>query len=299
MKIDKIVLEKLYIEENKKQREIAKILGTIQTTVAYYVKKYNLSEIKRSTKYKNNNKYWSEEEIETLTRLYGTCSYSELSKVLGRTGKSIETKKTRLGLGGVTVANEYLTLNELAKAIGRRPNTVKRWINNLKLPGKLKVLVKSKKFYQIKVEDFWKWAKENKDLMAWDKYKINNLPNEPVWVIEEKKKKTNKSKNVKTRWNKNEEIRLVFLYKQGKTLTEIAKDLDRTMKSIDGKLVALKVKRNQVHVEWREEETKILFDMRAKGICYREIAEELGRELEVVQKKHKTLIIKQNKAITY
>ena len=71
------------------------------------------------------------------------------------------------------------------------------------------------------------------------------------------------------------------------------------MKAIDGRLVFLKVKRNNVHVEWRNEETEILFDMRSKGICYREIAEELGRGLEVVQKKHKMLILEQRKTITY
>jgi len=299
MRIELQILKKLYIDENKKQREVAEELGTYQTTVAYYIKKYGLNEIKRSSKHKNNNKYWSEQDIETLTSMYGICSYAKLSQMLGRTEKSIQTKVVRLELGSATIANEYLTLNELANAIGRRPNTVKRWINELGLEGKLKVLTKVRKFYQISVKDFWKWAKDNKDLMVWDKYEINNLPNEPKWVVEEKRKKTDKSKNVRTRWNENEEVRLVFLYKQSKSLKEIAKELNRSWKAIDGKLVALGVKRNQGQVKWREEETKILFDMRSKGICYREIAEELGRELTVVQKKHKVLLLEQQKTLTY
>lgn len=299
MKIELQVLKRLYIDENKKQREIAELLNSYQSTVAYYIKKYKLNEIKRSARYKNMNKYWSEKDIETLTSLYGTCSYTELSKTLGRTEKSIQTKANRLGLGSVMIANEYLTLNELARAIGRRPNTVKRWINDLGLPARMRILAKVKKFYQIRVESFWNWAKNNKDLMAWDRYEINTLANEPGWIAEEKKKKVNKSKNVKTRWNENEEARLIFLYNQGRTLIEIAEELNRSVKAIDGKLVVLKVKRNQVHVGWREEETEILFSMRSQGICYREIAEELGRGLEVVQKKHKLLIAEQNKSITY
>lgn len=299
MEISKELLTELYVNQKLRQRDIADQLNINISLVNYYCQKYKMGELKSGLKYKNKNKHWSKEEIETLETFHGTCSYSKISQMLGRTENSIQTKVIRLGMGSAIDANEYLTVNELSRAIGRHPNTVRIWVLSLGLKGNLKVLAKSRKFYQIKVKDFWKWAKENKDLMAWDKYEINNLPNEPKWVAEEKKKKTDKSKNVKTRWNENEEVRLIFLYKQSKSLKEIGEELNRSWRSIDGKLVALGIKRKQGQVKWRQEETKILFDMRSKGICYREIAEELGRELTVVMKKHKVLLLEQQKSLTY
>ncbi len=182
--ISKEILTDLYSKQGKKQVEIAKILNVKRTLVNYYCQKYNL----KPFKYKRNGKHWTKEEIELLESLYGTYSYNVLSKKLDRSPKSIECKKQKLSLGKIIEATEYINSNELGRALKRNPCTIRKWIKENGLPCSKRVLKLERKFYRIDVKEFWRWAKKNNDLMDWDRYEIGNLPNEPKWILEEKKK---------------------------------------------------------------------------------------------------------------
>lgn len=298
MKIEREILEKLYVKEGKKQKEIAITLNSTQSVVSYFCKKYKLKKIKTDKTIINYRRHWSQEDIEQLEELHGTCTYKTIAKILGRTVKAVETKKNRLGLGEATKATEFLNASELAAALNRSQSSVMRWINFKGLPHIKKKLAHERKFYRIDVKEFWKWAYNN-DLMAWERYEINSLANEPSWLLEEKKKTNQKSKNVRIRWNETDTMLLTNYYKIGMSLKDIAKKLNRTMHSVDSRLVMLGVKRNIVHIPWHEREIDILMDGRAKGITFREISEELGREITVVQKKYRILMLEQNKSLTY
>jgi len=291
MKIEFEVLKRLYVEENKKQREIAIILNRTQSTVSYFCKKYKLDK----TKELKEQKHWSEEDKETLMDLIGIYSYKAIANILGRTEKAIDEKRKKLELGDTRKATEYLNANELAEALGRVSNTIRNWLNNYGLPHTKRVLAKERRFYRIDVKQFWKWAKKNNDLMRWDLYKLGSLANEPKWIEEVRKVKS--SKSMRRRWTKADETYLLFYYNQGFTLKEIGIKLNRTMKSIDQRLLKLNVKRKQIQLEWKKEEEAALIEMRKQGKTFGFIAEELGRSTDGV--KAKNYYIESKQSLTY
>lgn len=104
------------------------------------------------------NKYWNEEEIEILRKMWGRSSISNIAKKIDRTENSVKVKGQRL----FGIKSEYVGLYtgaDLARAIG-----VDNKMINYYLKKGLKYR-KSGRLNLIKIEDFWKFAKEHKDLI--------------------------------------------------------------------------------------------------------------------------------------
>lgn len=284
MEISRELLERLYIEENKTQKEIAEELGTIQSTVSYFCIKYNIHRPKRRN-HVNKYKVWSKKDILTLRRMYGVYSYEAIAERLGRTVHAVNTKKNQLKLGRPLEYTEYITAFDLAKALGRAHSSVAMWINKRGLPAVKKSVTMKAKYYRIKVKDFWKWAKENPKYMRWDLYERNSLGKEPSWldgIIKEYFKNQVKKHEL---WTETEVCYLKEYYKQKMPIPEIAKKLNRTAAAIDFKLRKLGVKRHKVNLPWRDEETELLKELRMQGLTYKEIAEELGRAKSLIGEK--------------
>lgn len=282
MEISRELLTKLYVKQQLKQKDIADKLNINISLVNYYCQKYNLGTLKRQNKHKRSQKHWSEEEKELLMSLYGTCSYEVLSKKLGRSESSIESMKYKLKLGKTIEYTDVINSNELARALNRAPYAIRSWINNNNLPGVKKTLKFKKWFYRIDIDKFWKWAKNN-PLMDWTKYEIGNLPNEPEWVLEVKKKAVKKTRRP---WTKTEESLLEFYYKQGILLKEIAKKLNRTFKSVDMRIIKLGIERKNIQLDWQPIEVNTMLDMIDEGKTLMEVAEEIGRTYNSVSKKY-------------
>jgi DNA-binding Lrp family transcriptional regulator len=282
--ISKELLEKLYVKEGKNQTQIGEILGVCQSDVSAILKKYRIT--KKNRKPARHNKYWSKEEVEKLEELLGTYNYKTIAKMIGKTPKAVAEKKKRLKLDTVIEATEFLNSNELGTLLGRSPCTIRKWIKNKGLPHSKKVLANEREFYRIDTKKLWEWIKENENLMRWDLYELGSIANEPKWVLEKKK---NFKKTTAKRWNKTEDMYLEFYYKQGLSFNKIAEKLGRTMKSIDMRLIRLKIKRKTIQINWKDKEVKMLLDMKKEGKNFNFIANELGRTYDSVAKKYRSI----------
>lgn len=284
MEISKELLEKLYLNENKTQKQIAEELGTIQSVVSYFCQKYNIHRDRRR-EHKNKYKAWTEKDIQNLREWYGIYSFEIIAQRLGRTAKGVETKKNQLKLGNPLEYTEYITAFDLAKALKRGHASITMWINKKGLPAVKRSVSVERKYYRIRISDFWKWAKENPKYMRWDLYERNSLGEEPKWLDEAIKESLKGFTKNHNEWSEIEICYLKEYYKQGMTLPDISKKLNRTAAAIDFKLRKLGVKRRKVNLKWREEETILLKELRTQGLTYKEIAEELGRTKSLIGEK--------------
>lgn len=235
----------------------------------------------------NYKRKWSEKDIAYLEKYFGVYSIQAIAKKLKRTPEAIITKKNRLGLGGARLATTYITVSELASALGRSKETVKRWIDKYELPATHKVILSKAKYSRIDVKKFWKWSKEHDKLMKWNLYNKGSLDHEPEWLeIAIKSSYKSDIKNKDKIWSKLEDCYLMEYYKNNMSYKEMAKRLNRTTSAIDGRLRVLGVKKTRkIQIKWTSKEVEILKSMLNKNKSYEEIAEELGRSLKGVSRK--------------
>lgn len=109
-------------------------------------------------------KNWTEEEYNFLEDKWGIVSIPTIAKSLGRTEDAVKLKAYKLGMRRHIHACEEITINQLIKALGGHYQyTVDRWIKH-GFPVKYKKSVR-KKYKVFKLEDFWKWAEQHKDIL--------------------------------------------------------------------------------------------------------------------------------------
>lgn len=185
---------------------------------------------------------WSQEEINILIEDFGTKDINTIRKKLKcRTVSAINTKAKTLGL--CNDSGEYFTPKQVQEMFGyKSKSTVSNWINKYRLKVKrINIYTQNggKKKILIDVYDLLKWLEKNQD-----KYTTINLEQyalgiEPNWLKE--KRKCDYLKLLKTgrrefRWSKQDEEKLLRLYRDGKTMEEIGKLLGRSGQSCSKKL---------------------------------------------------------------
>lgn len=280
MIISKEILEELYFKQNKTQYEIAEILGVTQSCVSANFVKYGF----------DFRSKWTKEDIEYLEDNFGLKNIKTLARKLNRSEDAVIIKAKKIGLGGITETTNCINASQLADAIGADAKTVLRWINDKGLKARKIVLAKEKAYWQIKLENFWKWASINKDRINWAKFEVNNLGKEPLWVEEIRKRDLAKPKNQNTKWTKEQEKKLIMYWNAGKTASEIAKIMNRTKEGVWRKVARLGLDKRVVALPFKKIEDEILINMKLNGAKDIEIAEELGRSYGSVSFRRKTLI---------
>ena len=124
-------------------------------------------------------------------------------------------KVQRLGLGAFLESGEYITVNQLYKALGygRGSSAYKNisWVEQRGLPVKLKT-VRNNKFKIIYIDDFWQWAEANRNFIDFAKMAVGALGKEPEWVKEQRKADQRQLTSFKkTPWSPYEDERLKFV----------------------------------------------------------------------------------------
>ncbi|MBY6871637.1 hypothetical protein HYH37_00215 [Clostridium botulinum] len=276
-------IQKLY-NKGFTQKQVGEKLNINQSKVSYLMKKYNI---------KARNSIWTEEEEEYLQRRYGKTTLKRIAKKLGRSENAIEIKAGRLGISSALEATGELTASEIAKVFKIDAHVVvDKWIKNKELKAQYKAVRCKRKFWRIKIEDFWKWAKDNKEIINFSKLERNILGKEPSWVdLERKKDFKEKPKRQHQFWNELEDRRLKNMWKSNLNLKEIAERLNRSCSSIRHRSKRLGlVPTRKVNIPWKKEEIETLINMKEKGALDREIAWELGRSTGNISWKRKELI---------
>ena len=227
-------------------------------------------------------KNWTKQEDEYLAENWGTVSVATLAKNLGRSENAIMVRKNRLGLGAFLESGDYVTWNQLLKAIGCGSNAggykVTSWIKNRDFPVHTK-RVKNNSFMVVYIHEWWIWAEKNRDLLDFSKFEENSLGKEPAWVKEKRRHDFEKNrKYIKTPWTKQEDEKLLRLVsRQQYTYDELSRLLRRTNGAITRRLCDLGVSdrplRAENHTRWTQEEFHQLGELIKAGYGYDLIAE--------------------------
>lgn len=228
---------------------------------------------------------WSEKDINYLEEKWGVVSVDIIAKKLNRTVVSVRKKATSLNLGKWIDNIQYIKFKDLIIALGYSRSGycyLKKKLKALDFPILIKKVSKMK-IEVVDIEEFWKWAEENKSELNFANFKDGALGKEPNWVKEKRKAdKMNPAKvKVKKRWTKEEDNLLIAKVKSNTyTYKMLSEDLSRTETAIKRRLMDLNVPYRPIPEGWKpwseEEENKAL-TLKEKGYDCFAIGRILGR----------------------
>lgn len=228
---------------------------------------------------------WTQEEEKYLAENWGMYSVSTIAKRLGRTENAVIVRKCRLGLGAFLDSGDYVTWNQLQRAIGYNNSSTYKmtsWVANRNFPVHTKH-VNNNSFRIVYLDEWWDWAEKNRDLLDFSKFEENALGLEPDWVKDKRRHDYEKSRKYKkTPWTKVEDEKLRRLLSKGNyTYDELSKILHRTNGAIQRRICELKITERPVkadnHTRWTKNDFKRLGDLIKAGYGYDLIAEEIGK----------------------
>ena len=241
-------------------------------------------------------KHWTDEDINYLCDRWGCCSIPAIAKKLNRSINSVKIKAQRIGLGPVLMSGDYVSLNQISIALlGSDINHYKNisWIQNRKMPVHTKTVNRCK-FRVVYLDEFWKWAEENRSFIDFSKMEPLSLGIEPSWVAEQRKIDYSRKMNVKTsRWTPDEDAKLKYLISQNKYgFFEIASILHRTEGAVQRRINDLGIKEKPIKRDthgdgavWSDEHYKILADGIRSGLDYATIAGKIGKSEKSIRGK--------------
>lgn len=182
---------------------------------------------------------WSKEEIEFLMNHWGFLSLKAISKKLNRTEEAVLQKSKKLRLGGI-YQSEYLSARAVARLLKVDNKTVIRWGRKHNLPLREKKF-KNKTMNMIKIEQLTEWLKDNQE--RWDSRRLElyGLGVEPKWLKDKRKLDREIPTKRFVKWTKEEDKKAIGLYKIGRPIKDIAKDLNRSHASVERRLSRLDV----------------------------------------------------------
>lgn len=234
---------------------------------------------------------WTEDDKIYLSDNWGSVAMPTLMAKLNRNKNAILIMVQRLNLGAFLDSGDYITFNQLLLSLGYTGGTgylTKSWIKDRAFPVKYK-RVHENRFMTVYLEDFWKWAEKNQDLLDFSRFEENALGKEPAWAKEKRKIDYQYSRRISTEpWTPTEDEKLKRLLKQQKYgYQELSKILGRTSGAIQRRCCDLKIPDRPVkadnHNEWTYEDLDILCSMIKKGYRYPDIADRLGRSDKAIR----------------
>ncbi len=234
-----------------------------------------------------HHKPWTQAEDEELAELLGRYSMPAIARTLGRTLNAVTIRICHLGLGSPLEATGMLTIGTLAKKVGSKWQTVKKWTEQ-GLKCQHRILRNERRFYLIAIEDFWEWAKDNKDKIHFNKIDINSLPPEPNWVQAERLKPSTPRGG--KQWTRYEEIRLTAMVQADMSWPKIADNMGRTIKAVTHRAFKLKQQgklNGKTYVPWTNIEVDMMLQMEKQGMVDKDIAYKLGREKNHIEDKRR------------
>lgn len=234
---------------------------------------------------------WTNEDVNYLQENWGEKSITTISKNLNRNISAVMNKKSRLRLGAFLESGEYLTVNQLFKAIGRvggTSYTLERWISK-GLPVRFKKVM-SNTFKVIYLKDFWKWAERYRMHIDFYKFKENALGKEPAWAKEQRKADIEFAKYKVGPWTKEEDANLKGLLKLYRyTYRELSIRTHRTEGAIKHRINDLGIKewplRQPSHSKWSEAEINTVIKMYKQGYRSAVIKEYINKSEQAINGK--------------
>ncbi len=198
------------------------------------------------------------------------------------------SKAMKMQLGAFLDNGDYITYSQLLLVLKERDKSkVISWIEKRNFPVHVK-RVRTTCFRTVKIEEFWKWAKENQDMLDFSKLEENILGKEPEWVKQKRKLDFERNRKYKTSfWTKTEDEQLIFLVRQQKyNCNEISKKLCRTEGAVRRRMQDLGIKDRLLKTKsqaWTEEQKQMVIHLIEKGYSYELIAEQLEKSSKAIR----------------
>lgn len=240
---------------------------------------------------------WKLEEEEYLMEKWGQVSIPAIAQKLNRTPNAVKIRAQRLGLGGVLMAGEYISLNQLLIAVtgtgAGYGYKMKSWVKNRGLPVHTKKVDRCS-FRVVYLEEFWAWAEKNRSFLDFSKMEPLALGEEPAWVQEQRRKDyTAYAIQRKDAWSGADDSRLKMLLSMHKyTWAELSKELQRSCGAIQRRIKDLGLTDRPIRIPcggragtWTEEMFQALADGIRNGDSYQAIADMLGISEKAVRGK--------------
>lgn len=246
---------------------------------------------------------WTKEEYEYLEEHWGNVSIPTIAQNLNRSVNAVKIKAQKKHLGSVLESGDYITLNQLIKAVTGLDKSytyhMTSWVEKRGLPVHNKKVDKCK-FRVVYLDDFWEWAEKNRSFIDFSKMEPLILGKEPPWVVEQRKKDFEAfALQRKDAWTSAEDSRLKLLLKEQKYgYAELSEMLKRSAGAIQRRCNDLKIKDRPVRADnhgntaqW----TEGMYEVVANGICngdsYNSIARKIGKSEKAVRGKVYTVYL--------
>lgn len=249
---------------------------------------------------------WTQAEEEYLMEKWGTLSIPAIAKSLNRTENSIKIRASRLKLGPALMGGEYVTFNQLAKAVtgGSQSYTYQMtsWVKNRKFHIHMKKVGECS-FRVVYLNEFWEWAEKNRSFIDFSKMEPLALGEEPDWVAEQRKKDFEAfSLQRKDPWTPEEDSRLMMLLGQHKYgYAELSEMLYRSAGAIQRRCTDLglkdrpvKAKNTGKDVRWAEKDYETLADGIRSGVSYAVIGRTIGKSEKAIRGKVYSVYLTEN-----
>lgn len=213
---------------------------------------------------------WTDKEIKYLSESWGVTSIPTIASSLGKSITAVERKANRLKLGSFMHCGDYITLPQLWEALGLSRLTYRTtdWLKKHEFPFKYKkVRSANRRFKVVYLDDFWKWAENNKELLDFSKLEYLILGQEPEWVdIKRNQDRLKNSMIIATEWTSYEDTKLLDMLKSYRyTLKDIANYFHRTEQAVKQRICKLNIEYRPIpistHSRWTNEETETLLQL--------------------------------------
>lgn len=229
-------------------------------------------------------KPWTNDEVEYLEEKWGSISIKGIAKKLNRTVNAIKLKAQRIGLDDAKTHYDGITINQLSIALNTDYATLINWIKLYDFPVKIKTFAVENRVRVVSYNDFWKWAKKNKQMLDFSRFERLSIGPEPNWVDDKRKadqlKRMNKPTPHNAPWSDGDDKKLIWMLDKYKyTYPEIATELKRSQGAIKRRMLDLGLMQRPVklcnHNKYTAEEERTLVDMMEAGYRFDEIAAHL------------------------
>lgn len=176
-------LEELAIVEKKTPKEIADILGRTEDSIIIKINRIGL-QIQT-----NDKRFWTKEEEDLLSELWGIKSVEYIAQKLNRTVSSVKNKCFQLDLGS-SIENNYdgLIISDICELFNVDRNTVSNYWVSLGLIVDTRKISKAKSYMYVTIPNLFDFLEKNQNI--WDSRCLerNILGIEPEWLLEKRKR---------------------------------------------------------------------------------------------------------------
>lgn len=179
-------------------------------------------------------KLWTADEIQLLHEL--SCEYTphQIGLKLGRTAKQVVSMQEKQGIQGFCRGNaKYITIGALADMLHIDSHTVAKWNTRYSdFPARRVKVVDCYKDFVV-FDKVLGWLEHHQELFDGSKVEPYAFALDPQWLKDKRSKDYQKHLRRKScRWTPQEDARLIFLVKCGKSAKEIAYELHRPASGI-------------------------------------------------------------------